>query len=196
MMSTFVKYILVANVHTYCFQKHSLLYFYFGKLGKFFQRICIQFSVVQDLGFLNSCHRLGKRRCCLGLRIKKVYKNEAQPSFFVTINFFCLLVLLLCSFLISYLFGCCFCFVLSLLDPSFLNLVLISHCSSHTIPLVLLLMLLLLRCFSWAAFSCIVTFHMLLLLSHYCFSHCCSQCYSFHTITFTLLLLCYSWHCS
>jgi hypothetical protein len=77
-----------------------------------FQKNCIQFSVVSSLGFLNNRCCLGRQRCCFGLGIKKVYKNEAWVSFLVIVTFFCLLVLLLCSFcacLVGVLTLCCQC---------------------------------------------------------------------------------------
>ncbi len=105
-----------------------------------------------------------------------MYKNETQASFFITIKKKnSLLVLLLCSFctcLVVVFALCCLCQIL----------VFISHCSSHIIPLVLLLMLLLSRCFSWVA-----TFLAPLFLALLHSTRCCS----FHTIFFTC---CCSFH--
>ncbi len=111
------------------------------------------------------------------------------------INFFCLLVLLLCSLLISCLFGCCSCFVLPLLNPSFQNLVFkfhigpfklslfsccffsCCHSSRVVIPLAMLF-------FSCCRSFSVVVFHALSFFSHCCFSR---------TTLLTLLLSCYNY---
>jgi hypothetical protein len=106
-----------------------------------------------------------------------MYKNEAQASFLVTMIFFCLVMLLLCSFHVCWFFSFWSCFLLWLLDPNFLFCMLFFH----VVPLTML-------------FSC-------------CFSHCYFLCCSFcttlhittpHVIPFTLsFLTCYhSSHCS
>ncbi len=111
--------------------------------------------------------------------------------FLVIVTFFCLVVLLLCSFIILCLFSSCYCFVLPLLNPSFQNLVflfhivflalLLSHYSFHIV--VLHALLLLPRCYYWHRSFCNVT--LTLFLSCYSF---CATILELHLCTTPFML--------
>jgi len=119
-------------------------------------------------------------------------------------HFFCLLVILLCSFhacwLCSLWLCWYFCFVLSLLSVSFLFL----HFSHVVVLLVLLshaiigvwcrlLLLLFSRCFSWTLVPLAMLFLLCYSFALLFFSHYFSRCHS-HIAPHTLFPLCCSFH--